>query len=151
MRAEHQLMAGHVEIYCRASSFVNWKARIEGQRPAHKPAQGNALSLHGVSSILRTGLSKAKGKAMSEPNCKFARRYEREFEENAVALVLKGRSQGEVSRDLGVSAWSLGECVKRAKSGQALSHSKTLEAESTEPFRQAPAEGLSLSKGSEPS
>ena len=70
---------------------------------------------------------------MSEPNSKFARRYDREFKENAVALGLKGRSQGEVSRDLGVSAWSLGEWDKKAKSGQALSHSKTLEAESTEP------------------
>ena len=69
---------------------------------------------------------------MSEPNSKFARRYDREFKQNAVALVLKGRSQGEVSRDLGVSAWSLGEWVKKAKAGQALSHSKTIEAESTE-------------------
>ena len=32
---------------------------------------------------------------MSEPNSKFARRYDREF---------KGRSQSDVSRDLGVSA-----------------------------------------------
>ena len=67
---------------------------------------------------------------MSEPNSKFARRYDREFKENAVALVLKGRSQGEVSRDLGVSAWSLGEWVRQAKAGHALSHSKTLDAES---------------------
>ena len=41
---------------------------------------------------------------MSEPNSKFARRYDREFKQNAVTLVRKGRSQGEVSRDLGVSA-----------------------------------------------
>ena len=54
---------------------------------------------------------------MSEPNSKFARRYDREFKENAVALVLKGRSQGEVSRELGVSAWSLGEWVRRARAG----------------------------------
>ena len=40
---------------------------------------------------------------MSEPNSKFARRYDREFKKNAVALVLNGRSQSEVSRDLGVS------------------------------------------------
>jgi len=61
---------------------------------------------------------------MSEPNSKFARRYDREFKENAVALVLKGRSQGEVSRDLGVSAWSLGEWVKQAKAGHALEPSE---------------------------
>ena len=69
---------------------------------------------------------------MSEPNSKFARRYDREFKENAVALVLKGRSQGEVSRDLGVSAWSLGEWVRQARAGQALRHSKTLDAESAQ-------------------
>ena len=69
---------------------------------------------------------------MSEPNNKFARRYDRDFKENAVALVMGGRSQGEVSRDLGVSAWSLGERVKKAKGGQALNHSKTLDAESPE-------------------
>ena len=69
---------------------------------------------------------------MSEPNSKFARRYDREFKENAVALVLKGRSQGEVSRDLGVSAWPLGEWVKKAQTGQALNHSKTRDAESAE-------------------
>ena len=69
---------------------------------------------------------------MSDQNNKFARRYDREFKENAVALVLGGRSQGEVSRDLGVSAWSLGEWVKKAKAGQALNHPKTLDAESAE-------------------
>ena len=66
---------------------------------------------------------------MSEKNSKFARRYDREFKENAVALVLKGRSQGEVCRDLGVSAWSLGEWVKKARAGQTLNHPKTLDAE----------------------
>ena len=69
---------------------------------------------------------------MSEPKSKFARRYDREFKENAVALVLKGRSQSEVSRDLSVSAWSLGEWVKQARAGEALKHPKTLDAESTE-------------------
>ena len=46
---------------------------------------------------------------MSEPKSKFARRYDREFKENAVALVSHGRSQSKVVRDLSVSAWSLGE------------------------------------------
>ena len=69
---------------------------------------------------------------MSEPKRKFARRYDREFKENAVALVLQGRSQSEVSRDLSVSAWSLGEWVKQAKAGQALRHPKTLDSESAQ-------------------
>lgn len=60
---------------------------------------------------------------------KFGRRYDREFKEKAVALVRGGRSQGEVSRDLGVSAWSLGEWIKLAKAGHAPSQPVTLEAE----------------------
>ncbi len=48
---------------------------------------------------------------------KFGRGYDREFKEKAVALVVGGRSHGEVSRDLGVSAWSLGEWIKKAKAG----------------------------------
>ena len=85
-----------------------------------------------MSSILRTGALQTKGKALSEPNRQLARRDDREFQENAVALVLQGRSQGEVSRDLGVSAWSLGEWVRPARAGQALRHPKTLEAESAQ-------------------
>jgi transposase-like protein len=63
---------------------------------------------------------------------KFGRRYDREFKEKAVALVLAGRSQGEVSRDLGVSAWSLGEWVKHARGGHAPTQATTLAAESPE-------------------
>ena len=63
---------------------------------------------------------------------KFGRRYDREFKEKAVALVLSGRSQGEVSRDLGVSAWSLGEWVKKARAGHAPAQAATLAAESPE-------------------
>ena len=63
---------------------------------------------------------------------KFGRRYDREFKEKAVTLVLAGRSQGEVSRDLGVSAWSLGEWVKKARAGQAPAQPATLAAESAE-------------------
>ena len=63
---------------------------------------------------------------------KFGRRYDREFKEKAVALVLGGRSQGEVSRDLGVSAWSLGEWIKKAKAGSAPTQAATLAAESPE-------------------
>ena len=54
-----------------------------------------------LSLILRTGLWATKTKAMSSIS-KFGRRYDREFKQKAVALILGGRSQGEVSRDLGV-------------------------------------------------
>jgi len=63
---------------------------------------------------------------------KFGRRYDREFKEKAVALVLGGRSQGEVSRDLGVSAWSLGEWIKKARAGHGPTQPATLGAESDE-------------------
>ena len=36
------------------------------------------------------------------------RRYDREFKNEAVALVRGGRTITEVARDLGVSKWSLG-------------------------------------------
>ena len=61
---------------------------------------------------------------------KFGRRYDREFKQKAVALVLSGRSQGEVSRDMGVSAWSLGEWVKKARGGHVPAQAATLDAES---------------------
>ena len=63
---------------------------------------------------------------------KFGRRYDREFKEKAVALVLGGRSQGEVSRDLGVSAWSLDEWVKKTRAGRTATEPGTLAAETSE-------------------
>ena len=63
---------------------------------------------------------------------KFGRRYDREFKEKAIALVLSGRSQGEVSRDLGVSAWSLGEWIQQARAGHGPTQPATLGAESEE-------------------
>jgi len=54
------------------------------------------------------------------------RRYDREFKNNAVALVRGGRTITEVARDLGVSKWSLGHWVRRAEEGQMLSEPKTL-------------------------
>ncbi len=63
---------------------------------------------------------------------KFGRRYDREIKEKAVALVLGGRSQGEVSRDLGVSAWSLGEWIKKARVGQPSTQAAMLAAETPE-------------------
>lgn len=60
------------------------------------------------------------------------RRYDREFKENAVALVRDGRTITEVARDLGVSKWSLGHWVRRAAGGQEPSEPKTLAAETPE-------------------
>jgi transposase-like protein len=65
-------------------------------------------------------------------NKRCGRRYDREFKENAVALVLNGRSQSGVARDLGVSSWSLGEWVRKAKAGKAPVEPATLAAESPE-------------------
>jgi transposase len=63
---------------------------------------------------------------------KFARRYDREFKENAVALVQSGRRITEVARDLGVSHWSLNRWVKDAEAGKILSQPRTLAAERPE-------------------
>lgn len=63
---------------------------------------------------------------------KSGRRYDREFKENAVALVRSGRSITEVARDLGVSMWSLGCWNRGVNLGQPLSEPKTLAAETPE-------------------
>ena len=60
------------------------------------------------------------------------RRYDREFKNDAVALVHGGRTITEVARDLGVSKWSLGHWVRRAEEGQMLSEPKTLALETPE-------------------
>jgi transposase len=69
---------------------------------------------------------------MQSNSSKFARRYDREFKQQAVALIQNGRSITEVSRDLGVSHWSLSRWLKAAQSGRALSESKTLSSETPE-------------------
>ena len=56
----------------------------------------------------------------------FGRRYDREFKENAVALVQSGRTVREVARDLGVSQWSLNRWVKDAEAGKILSQPRVL-------------------------
>lgn len=61
-----------------------------------------------------------------------ARRYDREFKENAVALVRSGRTISSVARDLGITTWSLGRWVQVAKAGQGQSEPKTLATESDE-------------------
>lgn len=63
---------------------------------------------------------------MSENIQKVRRRYDRQFKEDAVALVRSGRSQSQVARDLGISAGVLSEWVQKAAAGHALSESKAL-------------------------
>lgn len=70
--------------------------------------------------------SGTKGNTLMETSSsKFARCYDRECKENAVALVQSGRSLTEVARDLGVSHWSLSRWSKEAQAGQNLSEPKT--------------------------
>ena len=65
-------------------------------------------------------------------NSRTGRRYDREFKNNAVALVRSRRTVTEVARELGVSKWSLGRWVEQAKTGETLLEPKTLSAESPE-------------------
>ena len=59
---------------------------------------------------------------------KSSRRYDAEFKENAVSLVLAGRSYKDVARDLGVSGWSLRVWHQRNQQGQKFTQSKALAA-----------------------
>ena len=69
---------------------------------------------------------------MQSNSSKFSRRYDREFKQNAVALIQSGRSITEVSRDLGVSGWSLRHWLKAIEGTQALNESKRLSSETPE-------------------
>jgi len=69
---------------------------------------------------------------MQTNSSKFSRRYDREFKENAVALIQSGRSITEVPRDLGVSDWSLRQWLKTIEGAQALNESKRLSSETPE-------------------
>ena len=68
---------------------------------------------------------------MNEKN-QTARRYDREFKENAVALVRGGRTITSVARDLGVTTWSLGRWVQLANTGSGQREPATLAAETPE-------------------
>lgn len=75
------------------------------------------------------------GVKKGDPNAKqqqLARRYDREFKQNAVALVHSGRSISEVARDLGVSGWSLRHWIRLDKGGQGLKEPATLASETPE-------------------
>jgi len=69
---------------------------------------------------------------MSEPNHKSRRRYDRQFKEDAVALVRGGRTQSQVARDLGIGAWVLCRWIHKAQAGLPQSAPKTLDAETPE-------------------
>ena len=60
------------------------------------------------------------------------RRYDREFKENAVALVRGGRSIIAVARDLNVAGCTLGHWVREAKRGAVLTEPMTVAAETPE-------------------
>lgn len=69
---------------------------------------------------------------METTKSKFARRYDREFKENAVALVRGGKTVTDVARDLGVSHWSLARWVHLAESGGSQTQVGTLDNESAQ-------------------
>jgi len=60
------------------------------------------------------------------------RRYDAEFKQNAVGLVLAGRPVKDVARDLGISTWSLRDWLKRQQAGGAFTQPKTLAAQTPE-------------------
>ena len=68
-----------------------------------------------------------------ETQSQFARRYDAEFTQNAVALVQSGRSISEVCRDLGCANWSLGRWVYAAHNGAAQTQPQTWANETPEP------------------
>ena len=67
-----------------------------------------------------------------EMRIRSGRRYDREFKENAVALIRSGRSTTEVGRDLGVSTWSLRQWLRGVNLGQPLREPKSLAVETPE-------------------
>jgi transposase len=68
---------------------------------------------------------------MEETQSRYARRYDREFKENAMALVESGREVKEVARDLGISHWSLKNWIKLAKAGKEQTQVGTMDGESS--------------------
>ena len=82
-------------------------------------------------SKIREGLTKRERTKMETTQSRYARRYDREFKENAVALVESGREVKEVARDLGVSQWSLKNWCKQSKAGKEQTQVGTLDGESS--------------------
>lgn len=69
---------------------------------------------------------------MENKRSKCGHRYDREYKENAVALVKAGRPISQVCRDLGVSYWALSQWVKKSKAGGKLTEPQSLNEESPE-------------------
>jgi transposase len=69
---------------------------------------------------------------MSEQKRNCRRRYDRQFKEDALALVRGGRSLSQVASDLGVTSGMLSEWRKKIEAGEALTEPKTLQALSPE-------------------
>jgi transposase len=63
---------------------------------------------------------------------KSGRGYDAEFKENAVSLVLNGRTMTEVARDLGCSTWSLGRWLQLHQAGQKQVQPQNLATETPE-------------------
>ena len=96
--------------------------------------QMSPYQLFGVvdpASKIREGLAKRERTKMETTQSRYARRYDREFKENAVALVESGREVKEVARDLGVSQWSLKNWCKQSKAGKEQTQVGTLDGESS--------------------
>lgn len=60
-----------------------------------------------------------------------AKRYSEVFKQEALALIDAGRSRSQVSRDLGVSIWTLGQWRKRALTLDAASSASQSKADSS--------------------
>ena len=69
---------------------------------------------------------------METTTSKCARRYNREFKQNAVALVTAGRTSAEVASILGVSHWLLTRWLNLSRSGEEHVQVSMLAAESSE-------------------
>ena len=69
---------------------------------------------------------------MSEYIKKNRRRFDRQFKEDAVALVRRGRPQAEVARDLGVSSGVLSTWVQQVAAGRVLTEARALQGQSPE-------------------
>ena len=69
---------------------------------------------------------------MAEYIKKNRRRFDRQFKEDAVALVRSGRAQSQVARDLGVSSGVLSTWVQQVAAGQVLMEARALQGQSPE-------------------
>ena len=62
---------------------------------------------------------KSKAESKPETGSPFGKRYDQEFQKEAVRLLESGRSASQLSREIGVSTWSLGIWKKRHGVGAA--------------------------------